>query len=235
MSNTREFRQELQQVVTAFDQSRHPLIDKWAAGEVKHETIAGAISEIWHWISHLIPEALFNIASKAPADVIDMEMENYQDELDPANPHPELILRFAEACGVKRAELIAGRGLPTTEAWRDWELEVTRQQPWIAGCAAVHISSEAQEPRLINRILPALRETYHFSEHDLEFWWLHSGADIEHGGRAFDILARHCDTREKQEMALHWAREGARRKYFFWDGINLQYEIGYPLRGPAAG
>ena len=233
MNSPRDFRRELQEAVSPFDQAGHPLIDKWAAGQIKRETVGGAITEIWHWISNLIPEAILNIAAKAPAEVIDMEVENYREELNPANPHPELIVRFAAACGIARTALVNGRGLPTTEAWLDWELRATREQSWIAACAAVHISSEAQEPRLMNRILPALRETYKFSEHDLEFWWLHADADVEHGGRAFEMLAKHCDTREKQEMALYWARQGARRKYFFWDGINLHYEIGYSLTGPA--
>ena len=31
-------------------------------------------------------------------------------------------------------------------------------------------------------------------------------------------------------MALHYAAEGARLKYMFWDGINLHYEVGYRLQ-----
>ena len=31
-------------------------------------------------------------------------------------------------------------------------------------------------------------------------------------------------------MALRYARDGARMKYLFWDGINLHYEIGYRLQ-----
>ena len=46
----------------------------------------------------------------------------------------------------------------------------------------------------------------------------------------FDTLEKHCTTRETQDIAIHWAREGARMKYMFWDGINLHYEVGYPLQ-----
>ena len=230
MSRADSFKEELQGAVNERHQANHPLVDKIAAGEAKRETITGAISEHWHWIGNLLPEAFYNICSRAPQDVIDMEVENLEEETHPENPHIDLIVRFAEACGVPHAELKVGRGLPTTESWLNWELSATRNQPWIAGLAAVHVSSEAQEPRLFSKILPALRETYSFSEHDLEYWWLHAEADIEHGGRAMDILAKHCDTREKQELAIHWAREGARMKYMFWDGINIHYEMGYALQ-----
>jgi len=230
MATPSEFKKDLQEAVNRRHQANHPLIDKWARGEAKPEAVAGAIVEHWHWLTKLLPAGFFNICAKAPQDVIDMEMENWAEETDPKNPHIKLIERFAEACGTPLRKLEAGRGLPTTEAWAQWELQVTREQPWIAGVAAVHVSSEAQEPKLFSRILPALRETYKFNEHQLEYWWLHAEADIEHGGRAFEILAKHCTTREQQELAIHWAGEGARMKYLFWDGINLHYEMGYRLQ-----
>ena len=224
------FHRELQGAVNEQHQADHPLIAKWARGEVKRETVTGAAAEIWHWVGNLLPEAFFNICAKSPADVVDMEMENLREETDPDNPHTELLLRFNEACGTDRKVLMAGRGLPTTESWLNWELDVTRYQSWIAAVSGVHISSEAQEPTLINKILPALRETYKFNEHELEFWWLHGEADIEHGGRAFKALERHCKTRAQKDLAIHYAREGARMKWLFWDGINLHYEMGYKLQ-----
>lgn len=228
--NEAQFRKDLQAAIDGRHQANHPIVEKWARGELKPETVAGAITEIWYWISKLIPEVLFSIAAGAPQEVVEMELENYAEELDPSNPHPQLILRFAKACGVSEAQLSAGRGLPTTEAWLNFELRAAREQPWIASLAAVHVASEAQEPALFNKLLPALRKHWKFSEHDLEFWWLHAEADIEHGGRAIDLLAKHCKTREQQEMAIHWAGEGARMKWLFWDGIYLHYEMGYRLQ-----
>ncbi|MGE0723183.1 MAG: TenA family transcriptional regulator [Alphaproteobacteria bacterium] len=224
------FKERLQAAVDPRHQANHPIVAKWAAGEIKDETVAGIITEVWYWISRLIPEALFSIAANGPQDVVEMEMENYAEELDPDNPHPDLIVRFAKACGIPKAKLDAGRGLPTTEAWLEWELHTARFQPWMASVAGVHVASEAQEPKLFNMVLPAMRNKWKFSEHDLEFWWLHATADIEHGGAAFDILDKHCKTKEQQDLAVAWAAEGARRKWLFWDGINLHYELGYKLQ-----
>ena len=174
-----QFRKDLQAAIDKRHQANHPIVAKWERGEVKRETVAGTITEIWYWISKLIPEALFSIAANGPQEVAEMELENYAEELDPANPHPQLILRFAKACGISEEQLRAGRGLPTTEAWLNWELRAAREQPWIASVAGVHVASEAQEPILFNKLLPALRNHWKFSEHDLEFWWLHAEADIE--------------------------------------------------------
>ena len=225
-----EFRAAVQAAVDERHQARHPLVAKWEAGDVKRETVAGAIREHWYWISSVLPAMIFNICSKAPQDVIDMELENLQEETDPENPHMNLILRFAAACGIRKEELEKGRGLPTTQCWATWELQTTRHEHWIAGVAGTHIASEAQEPKLFSKILPTLRTKFGYSEHDLEFWWLHAEADVEHGGVALEKLIEHCTTRELQEMAIYWAREGARLKYMFWDGINLHYEVGYKLQ-----
>ena len=60
--------------------------------------------------------------------------------------------------------------------------------------------------------------------------WLHTDADEDHGGRGFELLERHCTTRELQEQAIHFARESAKMRWFYFDGIYLHYELGYRLR-----
>ena len=77
---------------------------------------------------------------------------------------------------------------------------------------------------------PALREVYKFKEPDIEHFWLHSEVDIEHGGRAFDLLVKHCKTREQKDMCIHFARESAKMRWFHFDGIFLHYEMGYALQ-----
>ncbi len=67
-------------------------------------------------------------------------------------------------------------------------------------------------------------------EEAIEHFWLHSEVDIEHGDRGFEALERHCTTRAQQEEAIHFARESARMRWFYFDGIFLHYEQGYDLR-----
>ena len=228
MAKTSSFYDALQSAVGR--EPDHPFVEKWARGEVSHEAIAGAAAQHWHWLDRIVPETFLNIARRAPEDVIAMELENYGEETDPANPHVGLILRFADACGVDLEEMKTQDALPTTDALVNWQTRVTNEEDWIAGVATIHVASESQVPVLFNKILPALRETYKFSEHDLEYWWLHAVADIEHGGRAFDILEKHCESREDRERAVYYARQASRMKWLFWDGINLQYDVGYKLQ-----
>jgi hypothetical protein len=58
------------------------------------------------------------------------------------------------------------------------------------------------------------------------------GGRQEVGGAdpAFELLERHCTTEETRQKAIHWARESARMRWFYFDGIYLHYELGYKLR-----
>ena len=51
----------------------------------------------------------------------------------------------------------------------------------------------------------------------------------ERGDHGFEALDRHCTTREMKDEAIWWARESARMRWFYFDGIYLHYELDYPL------
>ena len=229
MSGTSKFRQELENAVRERHCVDHPMTDKWAKGELGRNALMGWAVEHWHWVSKM-PTANFYICAHAPMDVIGLQIANFRDETAEERPHLDIVLRFAEANGADIEEVKKGRGLPTTRAWADWLIKVALTESWIAGIAAMRIGTESQSPPLYDRVLPALRNSYKFPEHEIEHFWLHSTADIEHGDRGFLALERHCTTRAAQEEAIHFARESARMRWFYFDGIYLHYEQGYALQ-----
>ena len=228
MTAVSTFRKELEDAVLERHCAHHPMTQKWARGELGRDAMMGWAVEHYHWVSNTAP-ANFAKMGDAPADVRQALLENYLEERDPRNPHINIVLRFAEANGADVEAVKQGRGLPTTEAWVAWQRRVCKEEGWIAGVAATNIGTESQSPLLYSTVLPALREKYGFDEHTIEHFWLHCEADVEHGGRAFDALERYCTTRELQERAVHFARESARMRWFYFDGIYLHYELGYSL------
>ena len=156
-------------------------------------------------------------------------MDNYLEENDDNRPHLDIVLRFAEANGADISAVRKGRGLPTTESWVRFLTDAAKEPSWIAGVAAINIGTESQSPMLYGKVLPALRNIYKFKEPEIEHFWLHVDADTEHGGRAFDVLERYCTSKELKELTLHWAYESARMRWFYFDGIHMHYEMGYPL------
>lgn len=205
------------------------MTDKWARGELGRPALMGWAVEHWYWIKQM-PAATYYRCANAPDDVRRSEVANRMEEDDPKHSHRDIVLRFAEANGADLAEVRAGRGLPTTEAWANWLVDVARHEHWIASVAANRVGTESQSPMLYSKVLPALRERYKFAEEDIEHFWLHSEVDIEHGDRGFELLEKYCTTPELRDMAIHFARESAKMRWFYFDGIYLHYEMGYSLR-----
>jgi pyrroloquinoline-quinone synthase len=228
MTSHGSLRERLEAAVMERHCANHLLTEKWIKGQLSRNAMVGWAIEHWHWVSKM-PEGAFSICAKAPKDVIAMELENLREETDEARSHLDIVLRFAQANGADIEAIKNGRGLPTTETWTDWLIRTAREQSWINGVAALRIGTESQSPLLYGRMLPALRNIYRFKEEDIEHFWLHVDADTEHGGRAFDVLERYCTTPELQEMAIHYARESAKMRWFYFDGIYLHYEAGYKL------
>jgi pyrroloquinoline quinone (PQQ) biosynthesis protein C len=219
------FRLELEAIVKSRYLVNHPMYVRWAKGELSKETMAGCMAESYHYVSNLYP-IFFLIAAKAPPDVIEMELENYADEMNPKNPHPALFLRFIKACGGDPEKVRNGRGLPSTEYWVEWLTRLAKEHPWQAAVAAVHVGSEFQGVGTFKSILPALREQYKFSEHDIEHFWLHAEVDVQHSGTAFDVLERHCHNDADRQMVKHYVAESVRRRWFFMDCVYLHYDKG---------
>ncbi len=222
-------RERLEAAVMERHCASHPLTEKWAAGKLSRNAMMGWGIEQYHWISNIYKGELYK-AANTPLKVQHLLLENYMEETNPERPHLDIILRFAAANGADIEGVKQGRGLPTTEAWVAWFNRVCREESFIVSIAATNIGTESQSPLLYSKVLPVLREIYRFKEEDIEHFWLHAVADTEHGGKGFDILDEYATTPELQEMAVHCARESARMRWFFFDGIYLHYEMGYHLR-----
>lgn len=229
MATKSALREKLEAAVQERHCADHPLTNKWAAGEISRNAMAGWAIEQYHWISNIYRGDLFK-AANTPLESQKLLLGNYLDEVDPERPHLEIILRFAAANGANIDEVKSGRGLPTTEAWVAWYNRVCKDESFIASVAATNVGTESQSPMLYSKMLPALRNVYRFDEKDIEHFSLHAVADVEHGGKGFDILDRYCTTPELEQMAIRYARESARMRWFFFDGIYLHYEMGYNLQ-----
>lgn len=222
-------RERLEAAVMERHCANHPMTLKWADGKLSQNAMAGWAIEHYHWVSKMSKTMLYTCA-QAPVGVAKILLENFNEENDPDRPHLDIVLRFAAANGADIDAIKRDRGLPTTESWVAWLTRVAKEEPFVASVAALNIGTESQSPLLYGRVLPALRNSYRFKEDEIEHFWLHVDADTEHGGRAFDILEKYATTPELQEMAVHYARESAKMRWFYFDGIYLHYETGYKLR-----
>src|SRR5439155_903557 len=88
-------------------------------------------------------------------DARDFLLENIIEE-ESGTKHVDLLIRFAEACGLSRAEVETARQLPTTRGLTAWCYEMSHRSFHIAA-AALLVGLESQVPGIYRRNLPPLK------------------------------------------------------------------------------
>jgi len=224
-----DFRAELTALVDSRHCTRHPLVEAWAAGKLSKPQMAAWVQEHYHFTRDLWSffGAMFGNCPEPEGRAT--IMENLGEEEDPSDPHIEMLLSFAAACGVDPAQIKASRPLPTTWALKDWLTVISTRRTWLEAAAGVHIGMESQLPDIVVKILPALRDAHGFQEEDIRFFTLHYNADQEHGGRAYDLVTKYARTPELQAAVRQAVREGTQKRWLYYDGVYIKHVLGYPI------
>lgn len=147
-------------------------------------------------------------------------IENLWEEMgfgEPKKDHPSLFEKFAIALGWSREDMQA-HVLPETKAFVGYYHWATRSLPFEEGMAAVGLVIEGN-PRARGELTSlersenkrelweALRDEYSLSENAVEFWQLHTAADVVHSRRSMEIVVQAASTERQQERVLSRVRE----------------------------
>src|SRR6059036_3761877 len=93
---------------------KHPFYQTWQAGELTPDALRGYACQYYH---HVLQFPTYVSGAHANCDDLRYRqelLENLVEEEQGSNNHPELWLRFGEALGLSREELIESRPLPET-------------------------------------------------------------------------------------------------------------------------
>jgi pyrroloquinoline-quinone synthase len=140
--------------------------------------------------------------------------------------HPELFIRFGEAAGAPRNEMVDGTPLPATAALIDWFERSTKDRTFIEGAAATNLAAEGQVPGTFGPFARALEARYGMTSEQVAFWDVHEEADRDHSDIGDHVVVRFATTPELQakvraavegSLALWWA---------FFDGIEAATRAG---------
>jgi len=134
-------------------------------------------------------------------------------------PHPELFIRFGEAVGLSRAEMVEGQPLPATRALIDWFELSTKQRSFIEAAAAINLAAEGQVPGAFGPMARRLRENYGLSEEAVEFWDLHEMADADHSDVGDHIVVRFATDAAIQARVRDALQHSLDAWWLFFDGI----------------
>ena len=134
-------------------------------------------------------------------------------------PHPELFIRFGEALGLRRAELVEGRPLPATRALIDWFELSTKQRSFIEAAAAMNLAAEGQVVGAFGPMARRLQKNYGLSREAVEFWDVHEIADAEHSQVGDSIVVRHATDSATQARVRDALQHSLDAWWQFFDGI----------------
>ena len=220
-----EFYKALEAARTVHHGGRHPFSAAWAAGKLSREQLGKWAIQHFYYIDP-IPQQFAALFARLP----DLEarqhlLENLLGEEMPHAPekrHPELLLKFAQACGVSREECMGaeadGKILPTTLAMRSWIWELSTIRPLAQAASGIMVALEGQLPTLYPEYVKAMRQMG-FTEDDLEFFHVHIEGDEEHADVGLRLAYEYADTAEAQKLAIAAVRSSASLRYSMLDGI----------------
>jgi len=116
-------------------------------------------------------------------------LENLIDEEHGEASHIELWLRFAEAMGVSRNEVINAQIRPETQAMVDTYMDLAASSP-AEGLAALY-AYEKQVPDVAAAKIKGLADYYNLNtDPGITFWTVHQTADIAHAGAEEALLEK---------------------------------------------
>lgn len=227
------FRQQLEESIQQRHSKIHPWSDAWVSGRLNRELLGEWVKQHFHYVSHF-PWWCGNVYAHCPhQDVRDFLVENIMEEEGkiaeagfPAIKHTDLLLDFAEHCGMTREQITGaqdrGELHPETLGLQTWCFRQS-YKPFHEAVAGLLVGLESQVPQIYSRTTPPLVEKYGFTEEEIVFFRLHIIADTEHGERGFEILEQYADTDEKKQDCLRAVREATGMRRLYLDGLANKY------------
>jgi len=217
-----DFWKRLQAARTPAHSGGHPFSNAWKKGELTRAHLGFWAMQQYYYIEEVTQMFAALFMRLPDLDARLHMLENLNGEEVPER-HPDLLLRFANACGfsterVKNA-YIAGEVLPSTMAMRSWTYELAMIRPLSDAAAGIMVALEGQTPTIYPHYIEAGRKMG-FSDHDLAFFHVHVTADEGHEEHGLEICARYATTRALQERAIATVTASARMRYRMLDGVH---------------
>jgi pyrroloquinoline-quinone synthase len=202
----------------------HPLWLEIADGKLRREQLKFFAVQFFLQVREF-PRAVSAMHANCPFPTERMALAEsvYEEETGRISgcnqPHPELFIRFGEAIGLKRAEMVEGGALPATRALIDWFELSTKQRSFIEAAAAINLAAEGQVPGAFGPMARRLQENYGLSREAVEFWDVHELADAEHSDVGDHIVVRHATDAAIQARVRDALQHSLDAWWQFFDGI----------------
>jgi len=216
-----DFAQTVERLVAeGLPRAQHPFTCRVLAGEASRQDLAIFAVQTYHRNLYSSRFAAANFAHCPYLDVrrglFEVIREEELKDLGEPPSHAELMLRFAQALGMEREDVINARPLPSTLAFIDVIMQLSEGH-WLEGLA--FRASEIHAPRGSGMWRKALQEHYGLSDEAVAWWSTHETADVEHGNIALKGYGTYATDETSQQIAAHALQRMMAAWWVFWDGI----------------
>lgn len=203
---------------------RHPLWRRIDEGRLPRAGLAPFVVQFFLQVREF-PRAVSALHSRCPDgdERIALAESLYEEETGRISgcgvSHPELFIRFGEAVGVPRADMVGGRPLPSTATLIDWFERSTREQSFMEGAAATNLAAEGQVPGVFGPFARALERHYGCTPEQVAFWDVHEHADREHSAIGDHVVVRMATTAAAQAGVRRAVQRSLELWWAFFDGM----------------
>ena len=217
------FRTTLETAVNARHSRLNPFTERWVKGELSRAQLGAWAAQHHQYVSQFPRWCATVYGTCTDPDARDFLLENIIEE-ESGVKHVDLLIRFAEACGVTRKEVETKPQLPTTRGLTAWCFEMSHK-PFHIAAAGLLVGLESQVPGIYKRNLPPLKTHYGFTDHEVEFFAIHIEADEVHGERGYQIVERHSTTPDTQAEAVEAVRQATEMRWQYMSGLYRAYVL----------
>src|SRR5438874_7138186 len=119
MAEMSPFRKRLEDAVNARHSRMNPFTEQWVKGALSRDQLGAWAAQHYQYVSQFPRWCATVYGDCLDADARDFLLENIIEE-ESGTKHVDLLIRFAEACGVSRGQVETARQLPTTRGLTAW-------------------------------------------------------------------------------------------------------------------
>lgn len=224
--NREEFRRQLEEAIKGNHSQAAPFTVAWAEGRLTREHFSRWAENHYHYVGPFA-DYLAYIYANTPehyTDAKDFILQNMWEEELGGDRHTDLLIRFAEACGTTAERVTDPQNMtPVTLGLQSWCYAVAMRENFVVATAALIVGLESQVPAIYRKQLPPLKESYGFTDHEVEFFDLHIVSDEIHGERGYQIVLDYATTPELQQRCLEIVRTGAKMRRSYMESLYRTY------------
>jgi pyrroloquinoline-quinone synthase len=221
-----QFRSALEQAIQGKSANKAPFSIAWASGQLSRAHLARWAENHYHYVGPFA-DYLAYIYARTPdtmTEAKDFLLSNMYEEEIGGDRHTDLLIRFAQACGTTRERVTNPDNMsPTTRGLQSWCYAVAMREDPVVAVAALVVGLESQVPSIYRKQTPTLREQYHFTDEEVEFFDLHIVSDEIHGERGYQIVLQHADTVDLQQRCLKICEIGAQMRLLYTTALYHDY------------